>query len=521
MVVVAWLFLCMLAGAGFGEGRPGEQEPRYDLPNIVFMMADDMGYGDVGYNGGRADTPNLDAMAMGSNSILLTRYYSGGPVCSPTRGTVLTGRNHNRYCVWTANAGNECDDFECPETMPLPTSEITIADILEKNGYQTAIFGKWHLGDLKPLFGGNQKWPVSHPGMHGFDKWWVTERSAPTSNLNCACFNTSMCPRGHYTDDPPCTNYYTQDPDTELLVTFAQPINGDDSHFILKEFSTFLDDVAQNGEPFFVYLPFHTVHIRYIATMGYIKRYISRGYSLEETDYYGALTAMDDVVGQIRALLKQYNVSNNTMLWFTSDNGPEDDQPGVTAGFRGRKHTLWEGGIRVPGIIEWPDMIKTNVKSDFPVVSSDLLPTVCDILGVDPPQDRPIDGISVLPFINGQTSSRNKSIAWAFYIPGDFNGSYSAVLSGDQYKVYVNYSSGEAVAGYLFDLINDPFETQDISSLHPDIYKAMAAELETWRLSVIQSAEKEVGCYGYSEVAQYPHQGYKVDRSQSLMDPQK
>ena len=143
MEVVAWVFLCILAGAGFGKGKPGEQEPRNDFPNIVFMMADDMGYGDVGYNGGRANTPNLDAMAMGNNSILLTRYYSGGPLCSPTRGTVLTGRNHNRYCVWTANAGSECDDFECPETMPLPTSEITIADILEKNGYRTAIFGKW------------------------------------------------------------------------------------------------------------------------------------------------------------------------------------------------------------------------------------------------------------------------------------------------------------------------------------------------------------------------------------------
>ena len=260
--------------------------------------------------------------------------------------------------------------------------------------------------------------------MHGFDKWWITERSASTSNLNCACFNTSMCPRGHYTDDPPCTNYYTQDTDTELLVTLAQPINGDDSQFILKKFSAFLDDVAQNGEPFFAYLPFHTVHTRYIATMEYNERYMSRGYSLKEADYYGALTAMDDVVGQIRSLLKQYNVSNNTMLWFTSDNGPEDDQPGVTAGFRGRKCTLWEGGIRVPGIIEWPDLINTNVKSDFPVVSSDLLPTVCDILGVDPPQDRPIDGISVLPLIKGQASSRNKSIAWAFHIPCDFNGSY-------------------------------------------------------------------------------------------------
>ncbi len=167
------------------------------LPNIIFTMADDLGYGDVGYNGGNASTPNLDAMASGPHTIHLTRYYSGGPVCSPTRGTVLTGRNHNRYCIWSANTGSNRDDFVVPETMPLPPSEITVAEILKKQGYQTAIFGKWHLGDLKAQKGGNKQWPVSHPGMHGFDEWLVTLRSAPTTNLNCACYNETkaMCPQ--------------------------------------------------------------------------------------------------------------------------------------------------------------------------------------------------------------------------------------------------------------------------------------------------------------------------------------
>lgn len=176
------------------------QETLNDFPNIIFMMADDLGYGDVGYNGGNAQTPNLDLMAAGPNTIKLNRYYSGAPVCSPTRGSVLTGRNPNRYCMWYANVGSDADDFVIPERMPLPWTELTVAEVLKSAGYQTAVFGKWHLGDLKPHSRGNPKWPVSHPGMHGFDEWLVTPRSAPTSNLNCGCFagKSSLCIRAYH-----------------------------------------------------------------------------------------------------------------------------------------------------------------------------------------------------------------------------------------------------------------------------------------------------------------------------------
>lgn len=500
------LFACLLTFSsawctrdnvhGLREEQPARAGA--DLPNIVFLLADDLGYGDVQYNGGNASTPNLDAMASGPNSIQLSRYYSGGPVCSPTRGTFLTGRNHNRYCIWHANTGSNKDDFVVPETLPLPTSEITVADILKKHGYQTAIFGKWHLGDVKPVAGGNKKWPVSHPGMHGFDEWWVTERSAMSANLNCACFNASECPLGHYNEAPPCFNYYTVDPNTGLLVTLDQPINGDDSHFLLKEFAHFLDSAVNSSQPFFVYLPFHTVHIRYLATLGYIKQYFSKGYSMDDIDYYGAITAMDDAIGQLRQLLKSYNISDNTMLWFTSDNGPAGGTPGVTAGFRGRKGTLFEGGIRVPGIIEWPKMIKKNQKSDFPVVSSDFLPTVCDILGISPPTDRPIDGTSILPFLRGEQSTRNKSISWAYNIKGDFNGTYNAVINGDRYKVYAEYHKGKIKTANLYDLVNDPFETKDLSTKEPAMFASMKAELEEWMQSVIKSATEVVKCYEYS-----------------------
>ena len=180
-------------------------------PNIVFLLADDLGYGDVQYNGGVALTPNLNNMAAGESSIRFNRFYSSAPVCSPTRGSLLTGRNHNRFCVWMANtAGRRCkvpDDFLCPTKYPLPASEVTVAEVLAEHGYRTAAFGKWHLGDLKPT---PERPSSSNPGQNGFQVWKVTERAVQTSTPNCGCFNTSLCNLGHYGRQgaPPCTNYH-------------------------------------------------------------------------------------------------------------------------------------------------------------------------------------------------------------------------------------------------------------------------------------------------------------------------
>ena len=475
-----------------------------NLPNIVFMMADDLGYGDLHYTGGKAETPVLDALSVGPNSIQLTRYYAGGPVCSPTRGTVLTGRNHNRYCIWHANIASGVPDFAVPIRQPLPPSEVTVAEILKENGYKTAIFGKWHIGDLKSAEGSskpyNHKWPVSDPGMHGFDEWWVTLDSAPTAHLNCGCFKGAACTPGHYRSRPPCTNYHTRDPHTGKLVSFPSAVEGDDSSFIAKQFEQFLLKARQSGQPFFAYLPFHTVHARYVATEEYVRPYLDQGINFEKSDYYGAITAMDDAVDEIRLILRKHNVSDNTMLWFTSDNGPQKGTPGSSGGLRGIKGQLYEGGIRVPGIIEWPDVIKSNRISDFPVVSNDLLPTVCDIVGVEPPNDRQLDGISILPFIRNEASTRNKSIPWAFYIRADFNSGFTAALSGDQYKIFANFNGGKIAKTELYDLKKDRSETKDLSAEHPTIVSSMKEELEDWMQSVHKSARDEVQCLGHTPI---------------------
>ncbi len=478
------------------ERKNDSQSLRLDaLPNVIFMMADDMGYGDVHYNGGKANTPNLDIMVSGPNSIHFTRFYASAPVCSPTRGSVLTGRNPYRYCIWNPNIMGPTSDFTVPSKYPLPASEITVGEILKEHGYHTAVFGKWHIGDLKAVKGGHKKWPVSHPGMHGFDEWWVTPSSAPTFKLNCACFNTSQCPVGHYPESiKSCRNYYTVDSNTRELKGWPEAITTDDSYYMYERLSEFLKLMKERKRPYFVYFPFHTAHIRYLATPTYRNLYLARGHSLNEADYYGAISAMDEVVGLVRAVLRHHNMHDNTMLWFTSDNGPENDTPGETAGLRGRKYTLWEGGTRVPGIIEWPAIIKENRKSDFPVVTSDLLPTMCDILGVDPPMDRPIDGMSILPFLRGEMKERNTSIAWQYTISDNINGGHAATLIRGPYKLYASYNGDKLIKTYLYDVVKDRSETKDISADHKDLVQSMKTELNDWKHSVRESATKRVKC---------------------------
>lgn len=464
------------------------------------MMADDLGYGDVGYNGGIAHTPNLDQMARGPNTIHLTRYYSGSPVCSPTRGSVLTGRNHNRYCMWYANVGSDSDDFVIPQKMPLPPTELTVAEVLKSAGYQTALFGKWHLGDLKAVERGNPKWPISHPGMHGFDDWLVTGRSAPTYNLNCACFEnaSSHCqPLGHYTAIPPCSNYYSVDANSTKLKQLDAPVVGDDSKFLLDKFEDFLSKALAIDKPFFVLLAFHSVHIRYIATPENAETYLSMDYDRNQADYYGTITAMDSAVGGVRRLLQQHNISQNTMLWFTSDNGPLQSTPGSTGGLRGSKGTLHEGGIRVPGLLEWPAVVTQNRVSDFPVVSSDFFPTVGDIVG-NHIYTNVLDGISILPMIRNEQQARNSTIKWAFKVPANFSRRYKAAISGDRFKVHAIYDHGEVVSASLYDLRADPAESVDLKESNAEEFQTLKQELEEWRQSLINSAKHEVQCYGNS-----------------------
>ena len=465
-------------------------------PNILYLLADDLGYGDVEYNGGKARTPNLNAMAKGPHSIHLTRFYAGGPVCSPTRGTILTGRNHNRYCIWHADIGVPCSDGECPSLMPLPPSEITLPEILQREGYQTAIIGKWHVGDLQEIPGGNKKWPVSHPGMHGFDEWLVTERDTFSVTPNCLCYDRMSCTVGnrHY-DHRFCRDYKYMDVETNTLRSYNDTIVGD-SDFIVDRFESFLLRRSDAGEkPFFVMLSFHDVHRVFLAMDPYYTEYKKKGYPPDIVDFYGSVSQLDEAIGKVRSLLVKYGVRDNTLLLFSSDNGPQRGTPGSSGGLKGGKGDVWEGGIRVPAIIEWPSVIKENRVSDFPVVTSDLLPTVCDILGIDPPKDRPIDGTSILPFLMNETNhTRNKSLAFAFHIKkGSLQADFHVALMRDRYKLIIHFKNGKVQDKQFYDIVADPHETKHIASIHGELVTTMKQELEDFVQSVTQSAT-DIGC---------------------------
>ena len=465
-----------------------------DRPNIVYLLGDDLGFGDVEYNGGGAKTPNFNQMAKGPNSILFTRFYSGAPTCSPSRAMLLTGRNHNRYCIWHADLGQPCGDIECPSLMPLPTSELTIAEILKQEGYSTAIFGKWHLGDLQEIQGGNKKWPISHPGMHGFDDWLVTERDTYSVAPNCVCnerFSCTVDDRYYY--HKTCRDYYYLNPQTGEIAAYNKFIRGDSS-FLVDKFEQQLKKVLALDQPFFIMIWFHDVHQKYLALEPFYSMYRKKGYNLDQINYLGAVSQLDEAVGRVRKLLHKYKVSYNTLLWFSSDNGPQSRTPGSAGGLKGMKGSVSEGGIRVPAIIEWPQVIKSNQKTDMPVVSSDFLPTVCDILDVNLPTDRPIDGISILPFLLNKAHWRNKPIGFAFHVAkGNLNSSFSSAWSGERYKLLAKYDQGKMATTQLFDMKYDDSESSDLSHVYPQVVQNMKEELQDFISSFNHSAH-QVDC---------------------------
>lgn len=506
--------------------RNHDDHLNHQSPNIIFLLADDLGYGDVHYNGGKAFTPNIDQMASGKHSVRFDRFYSSAPVCSPTRGSLLTGRNPNRFCIWRANtAGRDPSnhaDFLSPAKYPLPHSEHTLAEILRNEGYITAVFGKWHLGDLTSNSGplssitSRMKKNSSSPGDNGFDIWKVTERAVPTSSPNCACFDSLQCRLGHYVKKgpPPCTNYHSASHSTlhtsqeEILKPHPYIIMKDDSEFLADEFSDFLHAMMaskKKQQPFFVYLPFHSVHNRYIASPPYNALYKGKEFQQKQLDYYASISALDAAVGRIRTLLNSFNISHNTMLWFSSDNGPAGRSPGRTAGLKGKKGTLYEGGIRVPGIIEWPAVITKNRISNHPVVTSDFVPTVLDSLGHNEAlvNGRILDGISLLPLLRNKTArdsagreirSKASTIKWAFHIDGNFNNTYTAVLLENNLKLMATFERGKIIDHHLFDLDEFPIEHDDISSKHTALCSRLLKQLKKWTESVEASARYENVC---------------------------
>ncbi len=398
-------------------------------PNVILVMADDQGWGQTGYyHHPILKTPNLDAMA--ANGLRFDRFYAAGPVCSPTRASVLTGRTHDR-------AGVRAHGYA------LHRQERTIARAMRKAGYATGHFGKWHLNGIRgpgvPVLASDPH----HPGHFGFDHWLTV------------------------------TNFFDMNPVLSRMGTFEEFL-GDSSEVIVGEALKFIEQTRNETRPFFAVIWYGSPHSPWVAS----EEDQIEGESTKSAHHHGELVAMDRSIGTLRRGLRRLGLDQNTLVWFCSDNG---GLAGVghdsVGGLRGNKGTLWEGGLRVPGIIEWPAGIKPRVTS-FPASTMDIFPTIVDLLGL--PRDSMldlVDGMSLKPLLAGELGPRTKPL------PFHYQGK-AALIDNDLKIVTEKIGSGKYL---LFDLLTDKTESKDLFVERPADAQRLRAALDAMTASIAQS----------------------------------
>ena len=443
-----------------------QQSQSPGTPNVILIMTDDLGWGDVGFNGNTiVQTPHLDRLA--ADGLLLQRFYSASAVCSPTRASVLTGRNPMRVGVPTANSGH------------LQEEEVTLAELVQGAGYATGHFGKWHLGTLTTtMYDSNRGQPgdsthFSIPTQHGFVEYFSTEAKVPTYDpmLFPVAFDSLKGESLRYgwaavKEGQPVENYgthYFTHPDTPE----SNNLSGANSKVIMDRVLSFITRSKETSTPFFAIIWFHTPHLPVVADSSY--RSIYPTLSHEEQIYYGTITAMDDQVGRLRQHLESLDAFDNTMIWFASDNGPERETPGSAGPYRERKRSLHEGGVRVPAFVSWPAGIEKGTSTAVPMVTSDYLPTIAEYLSLPYPEDRVLDGISVVNIINNNQTERDTPIGFFFREKRSWVDDTYKLISKDQGQTYE-----------LYNLIDDPGEATDISQEEPERTEAMRSALEEW-----------------------------------------
>lgn len=480
---------------------PFAQAERADRPNIILLMGDDHGWEETGYNRHPyVKTPVLDEMA--ASGLRLDRFYAAHPSCSPTRGSVLTGRHPNRYGTFAPG-------------WSLRPEEITIARLLRDAGYVCGHFGKWHVGPVKAD-------SPTNPGAMGFDTWVSHD------------------------------NFFEMHPHLSRDGGPPSRYEGESSAVVIDEALQFIERAKGTGQPFFAVVWFGSPHEPYSGLPDDLAlydelpaRYPDRKVRLTSNETglpvqrpmgevlrerFAEITAMDRAIGALRSGLQAGGLRDDTLLWYCGDNGT-DPTGQVDAPFRGAKGQMYEGGIRVPGLIEWPARLPRPMVSTVNAVTSDILPTLCALSRVPLPEGRPLDGISLAPVFDGFLASRPAPIFFWSYdtrhemrgnpepwiapelqrgttplvklsggspmrnfsnvrhagiVEGDFAG--PRVMLGNQYKLVVH--EGKAGAGprrELFDVREDPAEKRDLSAERPDVLRAMEKDLRAWQESVLKS----------------------------------
>ena len=402
-----------------------------ESPNIILIMTYDQGWGQTGYYDHPVlKTPNLDAMA--ENGLRFERFYAAAPVCSPTRASILTGRTNNRTGVMDHG-------------YALRKQEKTIAVALKKAGYATGHFGKWHLNGLRGPGVPVLKDDSHSPGKFGFDHWLTV------------------------------TNFFDIDPVMSDNGSFID-LKGNSSEIIVKKALEFIKEKTSQNLPFFAVIWDGSPHDPFLASEKARDNF--NDLDNQSQHHYGELVAFDRSLGVLRKTLKDLGLENNTILWYCSDNGGlRNISPPSVGGLRGYKTTIWEGGLRVPAIIEWPKVIKPKV-TNYPASTMDIFPTIADILNL-PDTDllKPIDGITLKPIFENDLSNRDKRIPFRYKDQG--------ALIDNNFKLVVTSIDKEKFE--LYDLEKDFSESIDLSSENPLIFNQMKTDYLKWSESIDSS----------------------------------
>ena len=473
-----WLLaFCLAAGAVVvGSASGCSAGPISDRqPNIVFILADDLGYGELGsYGQTRIRTPNLDRLA--AEGMRFTQHYSGSPVCAPSRAVLLTGLHTGHAYIRgndeMAERGDVWRDLSLEGQRPLPEATTTVGHVLQSAGYATGAMGKWGLGGPGS---------TGAPNVQGFDRWYgyLGQRLAH-NYYPVHLWRDSV---KHELDN----EYFhpherlPAEADPHDPASYA-PYAGNEyaPDLIVEEALAFVRDNAER--PFFLYLPFTIPHVALQIPDADLAEYAG---AFEETPYVGdagytphptpraayaaMITRMDRDIGRLLALLTDLRIADDTVVFFTSDNGPswvggaDPDFFESRGGLRGRKAQLWEGGIRVPLIARWPGRIAAGSVSDFPSAFQDFMPTFAELAGTRPPPG--LDGVSLVPTLTGSPDRQTPHE----YLYWEFRGG-QAVRLGD-WKA-IRAGPDEPIG--LYDLVADPTESTDVAAEHPDIVARIA-----------------------------------------------
>lgn len=472
-----------IAGAIFANLLAASFSQANEAPNLVIFYVDDLGYGDLGsYQHPIVKTPSIDQLA--DDGIRFTQYYSPAPLCSPSRAGMLTGRTPYRTGIrsWIPDGGEQ----------HIGKNEITIANLLKQKGYDTAIMGKQHLN------GGIEM--DDHPQSKdmGFDYSFIIPGGWADNDI---VKNSKPTKNGFREGKVYPDNFWRNGQRVPQTEKFS-------AEMVSDEVISYLDHRENKDKPFFLYVPYSEVHSPLAAPKRFLDMYSNYISAFAQKfpdawyfdwtnqpyrgqgEYYANISFMDEQLGRVVNKIKSLGEEDNTIFIFASDNGPvtrearkpyELNAAGETNGLRGRKDNLFEGGIRVPGIIKYNKSIKPGQVSNEPVTGLDIMPTLAEMMDFTVPSDREIDGQSITKVFNNETLKRNRPLIWTIDMPNQDDPINEWAIRNGDWKLILDRDENPK---YLFNIKNDQYEMWNQLGKNEEVLKQLLAEFKTYKQNI-------------------------------------